>query len=85
MKAARYLSGRIDRDTAEEDQMLMVWSCEATKSSAYDGVILSDLEYGVKTYHDHLRQLLPVMEQPVPPKPGQMAHVNDTLLAKGIE
>ncbi|MBT7343632.1 MAG: aromatic ring-hydroxylating dioxygenase subunit alpha [Rhodobacteraceae bacterium] len=85
MKAARYLSGRIDRDTAEEDQMLMVWSCEATKSSAYDGVILSDLEYGVKTYHDHLRKLLPVMEQPVPPKPGQMAHVNDTLLAKGIE
>ena len=85
MKAARYLSGRIDRDTAEEDQMLMVWSCEATKSSAYDGVILSDLEYGVKTYHDHLRQLLPVMEQPVPTKPGQMAHVNDTLLAKGIE
>ena len=85
MKAARYLSGRIDRDTAEEDQMLMVWSCEATKSSAYDGVILSDLEYGVKTYHDHLRQLLPVMEQPVPPKPGQMAHVNDTLLAKGSE
>ena len=85
MKAARYLSGRIDRDTAEEDQMLMVWACEATKSSAYDGVILSDLEYGVKTYHDHLRQLLPGMEQPVPPKPGQMAHVNDTLLAKGIE
>ena len=85
MKAARYLSGRIDRDTAEEDQMLMVWSCEATKSSAYDGVILSDLESGVKTYHDHLRQLMPVMEQPVPPKPGQMAHVNDTLLAKGIE
>ena len=84
MKAARYLSGRIDRDTAEEDQMLMVWSCEATKSSAYDGVILSDLEYGVKTYHDHLRRLLPVMERPVPPKPGQMAHVNDTLLAKGI-
>jgi phenylpropionate dioxygenase-like ring-hydroxylating dioxygenase large terminal subunit len=67
MKAARYLSGRIDRDTAEEDQMLMVWSCEATKSSAYDGVIFSDLEYGVKTYHDHLRQLLPVMGQPVPP------------------
>ena len=85
MKAARYLSGRIDRDTAEEDQMLMVWSCEATKSSAYDGVILSDLEFGVKTYHDHLRQLLPVMEQSVPPKPGQMAHVNDTLLAKEIE
>ena len=83
MKAARYLSGRIDRDTAEEDQMLMVWSCEATKSSAYDGVIFSDLEYGVKTYHDHLRRLLPVMGQPAPPEPGQMAQVNDVLLGKG--
>ena len=83
MKAARYLSGRIDRDTAVEDQMLMVWSCEATKSSAYDGVIFSDLEYGVKTYHDHLRQLLPVMAQPVPPEPGQMALLNDALLSKG--
>ena len=83
MKAARYLSGRIDRDTADEDQMLMVWSCEATKSSAYDGVIFSDLEYGVKTYHDHLRQLLPVMAQPVPPELGQMALLNDALLSKG--
>ena len=83
MKAARYLSGRIDRDTADEDQMLMVWSCEATKSSAYDGVIFSDLEYGVKTYHDHLRRLLPVMGQPAPPEPGQMAQVNDALLGKG--
>ena len=83
MRAARYLSGRIDRDTADEDQMLMVWSCEATKSSAYDGVIFSDLEYGVKTYHDHLRQLLPVMAQPVPPESGQMALLNDALLSKG--
>ena len=83
MKAARYLSGRIDRDTAEEDQMLMVWSCEATKSSAYDGVIFSDLEYGVKTYHDHLRQLLPVLAQPVPPESGQIALLNDALLSKG--
>lgn len=63
MAAARYLSGRIDRDTAEEDQMLMVWACEATKSSAYDGIILSDLEYGLKTYHDTLRDLVPVMHE----------------------
>ena len=83
MKAARYLSGRIDRDTADEDQMLMVWSCEATKSSAYEGVIFSDLEYGVKTYHDHLRQLLPVLAQPVPPESGQIALLNDALLSKG--
>jgi hypothetical protein len=46
-------------------------------------VIFSDLEYGVKTYHDHLRQLLPVMAQPVPPESGQMALRNDALLSKG--
>ena len=83
MKVARYLSGRIDRDTADEDQMLMVWSCEATKSSAYDGVLFSDLEYGVKTYHDHLRNLLPVMGRPERPLQGQMAEDNHGLLKKG--
>ena len=83
MKVARYLSGRIDRDTAGEDQMLMVWSCEATKSSAYDGVLFSDLEYGVKTYHDHLRNLLPVMGRPERPLQGQMAEDNHGLLKTG--
>ena len=35
--------------------MLCVWACEAAQSSAFDGVVLSDLEYGLKTFHDHLR------------------------------
>ena len=83
MRVARYLSGRIDRDTADEDQMLMVWSCEATKSSAYDGVLFSDLEYGVKTYHDHLRNLLPVMGRSDRPVQGRMADDNLGLLKKG--
>jgi len=82
MKVARYLSGRIDRDTGAEDQMLMVWSCEATRSSAYDGVILSDLEYGVKTYHDHLRNLIPVVEHNTAPLGGQMATLNQEILLK---
>ncbi len=82
MKVARYLSGRIDRDTGAEDQMLMVWSCEATRSSAYDGVILSDLEYGVKTYHDHLRNLIPVVEHSTAPLGGQMATLNKEILLK---
>ena len=82
MKVARYLSGRIDRDTGAEDQMLMVWSCEATRSSAYDGIILSDLEYGVKTYHDHLRKLLPVVEHSTVPISGQMAILNQEILLR---
>ena len=58
--AARYLSFRIDRDTMEEDVQLTEWSNEAMNSSAFKGFYLSDLEYGVRTHHDHLRAILPV-------------------------
>ena len=81
MKAARYLSGRIDNDTVKEDQMLTIWSCEATKSSAYDGIILSDLEYGLKTYHDHLRVLMPVLNEANEPSEGTLAKHNADLKA----
>ena len=80
LRVSRYLSGRIDRDTAKEDQMLTIWSCEATKSSAYTGVILSDLEYGVKTYHDHLRKLMPVLQLNSEPAGGRLADVNAEML-----
>jgi phenylpropionate dioxygenase-like ring-hydroxylating dioxygenase large terminal subunit len=82
MRAARYLSGRIDTDTAAEDQMLTIWSCEATRSSGYDGIILSDLEYGVRTYHDHLRAVLPVVNLEDEPAPGTVAERNAALLAR---
>ncbi|MBY8975214.1 aromatic ring-hydroxylating dioxygenase subunit alpha [Rhodobacteraceae bacterium NNCM2] len=81
MRAARYLSGRIDADTAAEDQMLTIWSCEATKSSGYDGIILSDLEYGVRSYHDHLRKILPVVNLTDEPASGEVADRNAELIA----
>ena len=80
LRIARYLSGRIDRDTAKEDQMLTAWSCEATKSSAYSGIILSDLEYGVKTYHDHLRKIMPVLNLPDAPVEGQLVSINTNMI-----
>lgn len=79
LRAARYLSGRIDRDTAAEDQMLTVWSCEATRSSAFDGIILSDLEYGLATFYDHLEAVIPVVRQKDMPPPGSMASANAAL------
>jgi phenylpropionate dioxygenase-like ring-hydroxylating dioxygenase large terminal subunit len=85
LRAARYLSGRIDRLTAEEDQMLTVWSCEATRSSAFEGVLLSDLEYGVKTYHDHLRAVLPVLTLSSPPPAGTLAAANADMLGSGAD
>jgi phenylpropionate dioxygenase-like ring-hydroxylating dioxygenase large terminal subunit len=82
LRAARYLSGRIDADTAAEDRELNIWSCEAARSSGYDGIILSDLEYGVRTYHDHLREVLPVVDLEDEPKPGTVGARNAALLAR---
>ena len=55
MRAAHYLADRINRDAVEEDIQLTIWSCEAAQSSGYQGIILSDLEYGVRAHHDGLR------------------------------
>jgi phenylpropionate dioxygenase-like ring-hydroxylating dioxygenase large terminal subunit len=67
MKAARYLSGRIDGLTADEDIQLTVWTDEAPLSSGFDGILLSDLEYGVASFHNHLRSLIPVLNQTTEP------------------
>lgn len=81
MRLARYLSGRIDRITSEEDEQLIEWTWEAAFSSGFDGIILSDLEYGVKSYHDALRVLFPVLKEDEPPA-GMLEKRNDELLAR---
>ena len=63
MRAARYLSGRIDGLTAEEDLQLTKWVDEAPESSGFERIILSDLEYGVHTFHEHLRGILPILKK----------------------
>ena len=83
MRLARYLSSRIDRDTSEEDVQLTIWSCEATKSSGYQGIMLSDLEYGVRSFHDRLRELLPVMSRDREPGRGTVEEINRDLLSNG--
>ncbi|MBD9373012.1 aromatic ring-hydroxylating dioxygenase subunit alpha [Rhizobium sp. ARZ01] len=74
--AARYLAARIDRDTQTEDVQLTIWSNEAMTSGAFAGFYLSDLEYGVRTHHDHLRKVLPVMTLKDAPTEAEMATVN---------
>ncbi len=81
MRAARYLSSRIDRLTSEEDEELVRWVWESTFSSGYDGVILSDLENCVRSYHDTLREHFPVLNEDAPPQ-GRMAERNAELLAQ---
>lgn len=62
-RLARYLSARIERETVREDVQLTIWSSEAPASSGFEGIILSDLEHGVRRYHDALRGLMPVLNQ----------------------
>ncbi len=81
--AARYLAFRIDRDTMAEDVQLSVWSNESMVSEAFGGFYLSDLEYGVRTHHDHLRARIPVLELETAPEEKDMWALNDALLSRG--
>ena len=82
-RAARYLASRIDRETGEEDVQLTIWSNEAMASEAFEGFYLSDLEYGVRSHHDHLRAVLPVYGLEEAPTEDQMAEINASLRPTG--
>ena len=82
LKALRFLSGRIDNSAVEEDNQLSVWLNEAPRSSAYEGSFFSDLEKGVRDYHDALRTMLPVIGLEEPPDLGKISVTNAELLAK---
>ncbi|MGB3501795.1 MAG: aromatic ring-hydroxylating dioxygenase subunit alpha [Mesorhizobium sp.] len=80
--AARYLAYRIDRDTQAEDIKLSEWSNESMNSDAFEGFFLSDLEYGVRTHHDHMRALLPVLNLQTAPDERDMSSLNDALVSR---
>ncbi len=74
---ARYLSFRIDRDTMAEDVQLSEWSNESMSSPSFEGFYLSDLEYGVRTHHDHLRAILPVLNLETAPAEKDIPALNE--------
>jgi phenylpropionate dioxygenase-like ring-hydroxylating dioxygenase large terminal subunit len=80
-KVARYLAHRIDRVTGAEDAQLIKWSWESMQSSGFSSMILSDLEAGVRDYHDMLRRSIPVSALIEEPVKGQVETINQTLLA----
>lgn len=79
MRAAQYLHGRINDQTGREDYHLMALFSEGMRSSAFDGLLLSDLEYGVRAYHDRLRRLMPVLNLETAPPHGHLADRNREL------
>ena len=78
-RLARYLAMRIDRDTQAEDVQLTVWSNEAMASKNFGTFYLSDLEYGVRSHHDHLRAVLPVMTLDHAPPEADVAGLNASM------
>lgn len=78
-RLARYLASRIDRETVAEDVQLTIWSNESMASPAFQGFLLSDLEYGVRAHHDHLRAALPVLTLDTAPAEDALARVNAEL------
>ena len=78
-RLARYLASRIERETQNEDIQLSIWSNEAMRSSAFDGFHLSDLEWGVRRFHDRLRGVLPVLTESEAPPEDRMRETNDRL------
>ena len=79
LRLSRYLSGRIDRVTGREDTQLIEWTWEAMESSAFDGIVLSDREYLVRSYHDALRAAVPVMTLEHAPSGGTLSEVNASM------
>lgn len=82
-RLARYLASRIDRETVDEDIQLTIWSNESMATDAFEGFYLSDLEYGVRTHHDHLRAVLPIYNVDAAPKEDEVHALNASLVANG--
>ncbi|MBD3666139.1 aromatic ring-hydroxylating oxygenase subunit alpha [Sulfitobacter aestuariivivens] len=78
-RAARYLTARIDRETVDEDIQLTIWSNESMASKSFEGFYLSDLEYGVRTHHNHLRKVLPVYTLEDAPEQADLAALNASM------
>ncbi|WP_425045802.1 aromatic ring-hydroxylating oxygenase subunit alpha [Primorskyibacter sp. S87] len=81
-RAARYLAARIDRETVEEDIQLTIWSNESMASDSFEGFYLSDLEYGVRSHHDHLRRILPIYNVEDTPREDEIVKLNASLSAE---
>ncbi len=82
MQRARALNRDINMDVGNEDIRLIEWAAAGMRSSAFDGLVLSDLELGVAALHNQLRSLLPVVNLAHPPAEGTLAAQNAHLLAQ---
>ena len=79
MRNARELNRDINMDVGNEDIQLIEWAAEGMRSSAFDGVLLSDLELGIGSFQNRLREVLPVVTLDQEPEAGSLKEVNQRL------
>ena len=79
-RAARYLNQRINREVAREDYQLVRWSYEAMRSSVFPRNRLSEIEYGVASFHHRIREAIPVAGEEKAPSSGRVQATNNALL-----
>ncbi len=79
MHKARELNRDINMDVGNEDIRLIKWAAEGMRSSAFDGVLLSDLELGIGSFQNRLREVLPVVTLDQEPEAGSLKVVNERL------
>ncbi len=84
MQAAREFNRQINMGVGNEDIQLIEWSAQGMRSSAFDGVLLSDLELGIGAFQNQLRQVLPVVSLDRAPEGGNLARVNEKMLNQAM-
>ncbi|MEM7561545.1 MAG: aromatic ring-hydroxylating dioxygenase subunit alpha [Pseudomonadota bacterium] len=82
MLKARELNQQINTEVGGEDIQLIEWVAEGMRSSAFDGLILSDLEVGVAAFHNKMRDILPVTRLQSAPEEGTLRAVNEQMQAQ---
>jgi len=83
MQKARSINRKINMDVGDEDIQLIKWAAQGMRSNVFDGVVLSDLELGVASFQQQLREVLPVVTLEQEPEAGSVREVNERLLSKG--
>ena len=82
MHKARKFNRDINMEVGDEDIRLIEWAAQGMRSSAFEQVVLSDLELGVAAFQNQLRENLPVVSLPQAPPQGSLAKVNASMLTK---
>jgi phenylpropionate dioxygenase-like ring-hydroxylating dioxygenase large terminal subunit len=83
MQKARELNRDINMDVGYEDIQLIEWAAAGMRSRNFDGVVLSDLEIGVASFQNQLREVLPVVRLDQQPAAGRLSQVNEDLRSQG--